>query len=208
MHQTETRTRSPEQIVAEARQIRAQFVEAGKRPRSPHAVARLLELAEESGLNMVEFAQRTGFPSATLYLWRCGKTSSAKPWPALAAVLAERKGRALAALANEQIARPAPTPESKVVGGPKPPRHAPPTRPVPALARRVPRWLDVGDREHETREAAEAASLRALAERAAAALVDALRPTVDAVDALLAHPDLVIGLADALRTARASRPTH
>jgi hypothetical protein len=191
-----SRTRSPEQIIAEARQIKAQFDAMGKRVRPPHSIARLLTLVDESGLSGVEFGKRTGFDKGALYCWRKGLTSSGTVWPALAGVLAERKGRALAALMNDGV-------EIKPVQSPPPALVA--SANGPELARKVVRWLDVADASHDSPEAATAASLRLGVERAAAALSEVVAPAAATTGALLAHPELVTALADALRAEAAAR---
>jgi DNA-binding transcriptional regulator YiaG len=98
---TTNAVRTIDLILDEATTITARFKEQGRNaPKDPHAIARLVMLRQESGLGGVEFAKRTRTSPSSIYLWENGKTTSAKPWPALVTAIAKMQGAAMAASMN------------------------------------------------------------------------------------------------------------
>jgi|SRR5688572_9078751 len=103
-------TRDIQGLIDEAATISLRFRESGKAPREPHVVSRLLALLEETGLGVVEFCRRAKVNASSVYMWKSGKTTSGKDWPALAAAIAKRDGASLAAVMNAEIGGGAATP--------------------------------------------------------------------------------------------------
>lgn len=83
-------------ILEEASDIGRRFKELPKhQPKDPHAVARLVSLLRESGMTVSAFVKKTKAVSyTTMLLWSKGKTTQAKPWAELQAIMAKQEGAA------------------------------------------------------------------------------------------------------------------
>lgn len=187
-------TRDVQALIDEAATISHRFRESGKAPREPNAVSRLLALLDESGLGVVEFCRRAKINASSVYMWKSGKTTSGKEWPALVAANTKRTGAALAAAMNAEIG-------GNVVSFAK--VMANPSGPASRVTA-VTRWRDAYGDEHTTPDAAEAATLRGDVTLAS----HNLWSSVSDVSDLPKVSDLVLALADAIRAEREWKAHH
>jgi transposase-like protein len=99
-----TTTKTLQTIIDEGYAITKRFRSKPRcQGKEPNAVARLIELQEESGLSVHEFARRTMCNPGTMYMWKKGQTTSGDDWPALRATITKRTGANLSALMNEEL---------------------------------------------------------------------------------------------------------